>query len=420
MASGRPFSVGVIAFLSLVVCSCTPATPPTAPEGETSNGRTPNTLPAAKPAPGALQEVVISDIAGSEVIIRFRFCPSGSFFPGDPREPNDVQVDFPDGFFISECDITQKQFATIVGFPKYNEIRMRARDNKFGDEFSEVPSSNPIFLLSFAEASEFCRKLKEKAELTTHRGVPVVFRLPSHHEWQYACRAGDPESRHFNGWLRSGWADVPVDTGAGKGAVPLRKLGQQLWEQAGCDGQFSGTQDDVLQILEASQNWPSPDKADALLVLTAFLQEVLAEHVKLGADSSADGRSLPPCYSPDGQPSGHGNSWHIFQMHTNVVEWVFAPRPSRQESDWWEALESSPGTAGELGTLGTVGGSFKTSRYWREFLIWSITPYDEVDDAALGVNSQAGIRVVIEVPPWGVDSPNAVTVAGTIETSDAL
>jgi formylglycine-generating enzyme len=115
--------------------------------------------------------------------VKLCWCPPGKFRMGSPAsDPNhrwdEVQVDvtLTKGFWAGKYEVTQRQWARVVGeFPQ-------PQDKGVGDDF-------PVHWVSFIEAEEFCRRL------AAPRGW--AFRLPTEAEWEYACRAGTTSAYSF-------------------------------------------------------------------------------------------------------------------------------------------------------------------------------------------------------------------------------
>lgn len=125
--------------------------------------------------------------------------PAGSFLMGSPLtdagrldfESPQRLVHVPE-FFMSQTQITQLQWSTIMGNnPSYF----------IGDDL-------PVDSVSWAQAKEFCAKLSEQSG--------KLYRLPTESEWEYACRGGsntaycfgDDESRLGD----YAWYDVNSDS----------------------------------------------------------------------------------------------------------------------------------------------------------------------------------------------------------------
>ena len=133
------------------------------------------------------------DVGGIEL----GWCPPGTFRMGSPpnepeRRPGEDQVDvtLSRGFWIGRFEVTQGQWAQVVGeFPG-------ERTAGAGDDF-------PVYTINFAEAEGFCRKLTEGARASGDLPAGWEIRLPTEAQWEYACRAGTTTATAFGDTLSS-------------------------------------------------------------------------------------------------------------------------------------------------------------------------------------------------------------------------
>ncbi len=108
----------------------------------------------------------------------FCWCPPGEFLMGSPETEGDrlddedqVHVTLTKGFWMAKTQVTQKQWAAIMGDnPSYYK----------GDNL-------PVEKVSWNDAQEFLEKLNAKIGNTD--GGQMV--LPTEAQWEYACRAGE-------------------------------------------------------------------------------------------------------------------------------------------------------------------------------------------------------------------------------------
>lgn len=124
-----------------------------------------------------LQEELSAPVGdGTELLLVF--IPSGEFEMGSPLDDGGRRDEeytrhtavIDRGFYISKYEITQAQYATVMG---------------------HNPSAFPGFTLpvdsvNWHEASHFCAKLTSKLSSLGY----TRFRLPTEKEWEYTCRAG--------------------------------------------------------------------------------------------------------------------------------------------------------------------------------------------------------------------------------------
>ncbi len=111
--------------------------------------------------------------------MQLAFIPAGEFDMGSPSDEKGRQYDetqhkvqITKAFRIGTTEVTQKQWQTVMGAPR----------GQFPGE------DRPVEKISWKDAVAFCQKLSEIE--SAKAGKPVVYRLPSEAEWEYACRAG--------------------------------------------------------------------------------------------------------------------------------------------------------------------------------------------------------------------------------------
>jgi len=111
---------------------------------------------------------------GNGPTMEFVRIPAGEFMMGSPvgeagRRDNEGpqhQVKIAEPFYMSITEVTQQQYIQIMGA---NPSYFKGADN-------------PVEMVSWNDAMEFCRKLSKK----TGREIT----LPTEAQWEYACRAG--------------------------------------------------------------------------------------------------------------------------------------------------------------------------------------------------------------------------------------
>ena len=313
--------------------------------------------------------------------IRLCYCPVGQLLRGKPQplpEPTGDQMadrmkrrmllaDMK-GFYIAQNEVSLREFAQVLGQPAVEQVfeRMVAADRTEGrgDEY-------PIRGVTVFEAAQFCETLPSSTPriVQTNPALEEVgFRLPTHDEWQYACRAiSVPEQAsewpHFNNW--PALQDLPADVRAGVQAdcqdVWTKKLNETTT--------FAGTQEQVVRVIESHEN-----PARGIEILGAFLDQAL------GTKRS---------YVQDGQlqpvDSGTCNAWKVFNMHGNVFEWALTERDAGRVSNLWEMLvahDEQALMAEEAGSFFLAGGGYNFSlstdvSEWVAFSIWGGQPMTE-------------------------------------------
>ncbi|WP_161603380.1 formylglycine-generating enzyme family protein [Blastopirellula marina] len=321
------------------------------------------------------------------VALRFRFCPAGEVVRGRPAEipsgntladklRRGRMVGAVEHFYMGETEVSQGQLRAILG---EDAMAMIAERMLGGAEGTHDPAL-PVRGLTLFEAGKFCEKLQE-FDRQAQGGVPTLedrhFRIPTHDEWQYACRAIQDaqhaaELPQFNAWprLQNISKDVLADC-------------QDVWsKKLNAPAPFVGSQDQILQIIAAHDN-----PVRGVEILSAFLQ------AGLGVQRSYATAELVPQPIGSGQP----NNWNITEMHGNVFEWTIAETNKDAAKKLWEAL-----MAGDLDAAGNdeaksfflAGGGFNHSldrnfADWVTFSIWGGYP---MQDGAASAYSMAQIE----------------------------
>ena len=117
-----------------------------------------------------------------------QFCPPGSFLMGSPAsesnrsyDEDQVQVAISKGFWLGQTEVTQGQWAVVMGInPSYFK----------GDDL-------PVEQVSWEDAQAFIAKLNQNVPLPTG----WKYALPTEAQWEYACRAGTETPFHFGSVL---------------------------------------------------------------------------------------------------------------------------------------------------------------------------------------------------------------------------
>ena len=138
--------------------------------------------------------------------IRLRHCAAGSFTMGSPagepgRQANESPhpVTLSRGFWMLDTECPQALYADVIGAnPSTNQ----------GPDL-------PVEGVSWQEAVDFCKALAK-------RDTPIPARLPTEAEWEYACRAANPDAFALKSdintfaWVARGellktWRDSPPE-----------------------------------------------------------------------------------------------------------------------------------------------------------------------------------------------------------------
>ncbi len=87
-------------------------------------------------------------------------------------------------FYLGMYVVTQEEYWRVVGVnPSRFSATGQDKDRVVGQDTRRSPVEN----VSWADASEFCRKLSQMPE---EKAAGRSYRLPSEAQWEYACRAG--------------------------------------------------------------------------------------------------------------------------------------------------------------------------------------------------------------------------------------
>ncbi len=131
------------------------------------------------------------DIGDGLKIVMVRI-PAGEFIMGSdretPREQPRHQVKIEKGFWISECEITNKLFFTFN--PKHDASVF---DQQWKDHvrlgYYAGYDEQPVVRVSWIQANDFCKWISQKA------GARVA--LPTEAQWEWACRAGSEKAMAY-------------------------------------------------------------------------------------------------------------------------------------------------------------------------------------------------------------------------------
>jgi formylglycine-generating enzyme required for sulfatase activity len=126
----------------------------------------------------------------SGVVMKFCYCPPGSFKMGSPPDEKDrggredqVRVRLSKGFWLAQTECTQAQWVTVMG----------NNPSKFkGDDL-------PVEQVSWNDAQKFITKLNEVKTLPA--GLKAA--LPTEAQWEHACRAGTKTAFSFGETLNA-------------------------------------------------------------------------------------------------------------------------------------------------------------------------------------------------------------------------
>jgi serine/threonine protein kinase len=160
---------------------------------------------------------------------------------GEERDDNDLKLKLcwcptgtRPGFWIGKYEVTQSEWARLIG-----SMPSQALDKGKGDR-------HPIYYVSHADATEFCRKLTDLERNACRLSKGWAYRLPTDLQWEYACRAGTTTATAFGDTLDSTQANFnAAPNGPNRGeAVEVGSFRPNVWgiyDMHGNVGEFTAT-----------------------------------------------------------------------------------------------------------------------------------------------------------------------------------
>ena len=176
------FKSAVVCVAVVVMCGCDQEQRKTLrPAGPSKQDMlTPDPTPDPTPVATPVEDMELPESADS-IGMEFKLIPAGTFIMGDAsvldnQTPHEVTLTKP--FKMGVHEVTQDQYEQVMGVNP--------------SEFKGA--NNPVEMVSWEEAVEFCRRL---SELPAEKKAGNVYRLPTEGEWEYACRAGTTTKYSF-------------------------------------------------------------------------------------------------------------------------------------------------------------------------------------------------------------------------------
>lgn len=361
-----------------------------------------------------------------EVIFVFRYCPQGVIKPGKPSLP-DTEKPAPqptedktgrlaameqngivsvDPFYLTETEVSIQQLALVLGIEQFKEhadrVKRGVNDPELLQHIDHKSASHPCLAVSLEEAVTFCQTLDQLEQSRTEPGRSPLerrhFRIPTHTEWQYACRAvRDLETAatlaHFNTWPES--LEVLSKNTRADCIDEWKQMGRQEQE-------LTGSQFQIAEIIE--KRWATTN-SKPLEILSALLRAAT------GIDRDFS-KAKPGILRP--LSSDHPNAWKLNDMHEGVREWTITIADRGEAQQFWDKLRSPKRLMGsdlQRPCLFLAGGSFADimtgeKNAWMKFTIWGGAPFDPkagnirpfaIDKASeMASDFQPGLRVLLE------------------------
>lgn len=359
-----------------------------------------------EPAPGELREITFVGVEGEQCVIAFRWCPSGAMKAGDPDDPEGMPAGQVDGFWLSETEVSQQDYRIIAGerameivkgyvldsvskpvaakpseeLNDVERIQLEARANLANKDFSD--SVLPVYGVPPGDADAFCLKLSEaydrfKSSSGRRAGFStLMFRLPTHYEWQHACRS-ESKKKHFVEWPDDP-ENTPVDSFKNYRGYLEKKNPELYKKHRQFFASFDGSETAMVKLLD-------DPKTQGDIKIRNYLQDLVQ-------------KLLPVEESVRRVTDEKPNAWNIRGLLGNVSEWVVVVEKTTGD----QANVPSPGdfTKGSV-SASYAGGYNRPSggMPWKSLSIWhwqanTYTARDQkTNDRLFG--QQTGIRVAM-------------------------
>ncbi len=147
------------------------------------------------------QELPTTGIAANSVEMKLLYIPAGKFTMGSSksevgrgRDEDQKEVTLTQPFLMAETEVTQKQWAYVMGSSLQELIDSKEGPLGRGANLKNTPSAigdnQPMCFVSYEDALAFCEKL---TAMDREKGIineSMQYTLPTEAQWEYAARAG--------------------------------------------------------------------------------------------------------------------------------------------------------------------------------------------------------------------------------------
>ncbi len=161
-----------------------------------------------------------------DVNCEMAWIPPGIFTMGSPAsepgrksdESPETRTAITDGFWLGKTLVTIGQWKSVMGLDvraqlskmlhddtlfdlggkrqTVREFMGFSRDADPGQYLANEDDHLPMYFVSWKDATEFCKKLNERARATGCLPEGYAFNLPTEAQWEYACQAGTTDASY--------------------------------------------------------------------------------------------------------------------------------------------------------------------------------------------------------------------------------